>query len=596
MTISSPVFAILWENWRLTRVEAAWRLLLAVVAASAVLVLSAAVASNLGAARQPIKDFGAAVALILLVVPQILGWFSINKLNLVRAGFPFYLLYTRPVRTTVAVGASMAYLAAASAALYLASALLLRVTSGYAFPLLPVAAWIAAINLASTATIWSIRNLVFRSLGSAAVAVAWTLLATHRFMAEEVPGPDLAPPHRWPTVFDFPLTDYVAIAAIGVASFALTVTAVARQRHGDGRTTGLWTPVAGFPDWTVSLFRFPCATSSPTWAQVWFELKSSGLPVLTIGVALAIVNALMFGVSGPIDSAISSQLRPYVPCASNGCFYGRAIAVMFAMVSVVTVLFLGGNAFGIRWRQGHLYVSQFEATQAYGTARLAGLKLLVRSLCQLAAIVAVGVSVWASLSLLRPDDLGEPFIKVGDVSLSSWQRSIESAVGALRAYEQLALALVASSTVALSVAARAALGALWTRYPRRLNIAGSFLLLYGLVLITLAVARHQWNVSAIPFAAILRTTSWLAAIAIGSATAYLAWRMLAERLLTPWHACAAVLASAAFAVAWATLLRAAGVSLIGMPPTDAAWMLSPALLSLPVSVLAPWSLSRVRHT
>jgi hypothetical protein len=44
-----------------------------------------------------------------------------------------------------------------------------------------------------------------------------------------------------------------------------------------------------------------------------------------------------------------------------------------------------------------------------------------------------------------------------------------------------------------------------------------------------------------------------------------------------------------------TLLRAAGVQLAALPTTVAAWMLSPTRLPLTVSVLAFWSLSRVRH-
>ena len=80
------------------------------------------------------------------------------------------------------------------------------------------------------------------------------------------------------------------------------------------------------------------------------------------------------------------------------------------------------------------------------------------------------------------------------------------------------------------------------------------------------------------------------------ATVYLPWRAFAERLLTLRQACGVVLVSAAFGTAWLTLLRAAGVPLAGMPTTDAVWMLSPALLPLMASVLAPWSLSRIRHT
>ena len=90
------------------------------------------------------------------------------------------------------------------------------------------------------------------------------------------------------------------------------------------------------------------------------------------------------------------------------------------------------------------------------------------------------------------------------------------------------------------------------------------------------------------------------------ATVYLFWRSLAERLLTLRSAVWRLLISAAFGAAWVTVLHAAGVQLVlrvlagvqlaGMSTTDALWMLSPVLLPLTVSVLAPWSLSRVRHT
>ena len=143
------------------------------------------------------------------------------------------------------------------------------------------------------------------------------------------------------------------------------------------------------------------------------------------------------------------------------------------------------------------------------------------------------------------------------------------------------------------VASLAALAALWARYPRRLNIAGLLFLLYGLALVLLALAGQRWNGLELRSSGRRR---WIAASAIVLATGYLFWRAFAERLLTLRQACGAVLVSAAFGAAWLTLLRAAGVSLAGMPATDAVWMLSPALLPLMASVLAPWSLSRIRHT
>jgi len=582
MTMRSPVVAMLWENWRLTRVEVAWRLALGIVGAAAVMVLSAAVASNLLEKREAVRDSGALIALALIIFPNLLNWLSINQLNGWRPGFPFHLLYTRPVRTTVLVGVPMAYLTVASMSIYFISALLLRGTFGYSFPLLRAAAWIAALNVVLTATNWSSRKRVVQMLTGMATSAVWVSLVMSHFTAE-IDWRDST--SLWPTLFDVPLADYTLIGVIGLASFGLTVAGVERQRHGDVRASIPWSGV-GFPDHLISLFRFPCPTSSATRAQVWFELRSRGLPVLSLGVAMAIVNVLLYAVSGPIDALLTGEFRQYVDCSARGCFWARPLAMLFAMVSVPAVLALGGNAFGILARQGRSYASAFEATQPYGTGRLAVLKILVRSVCVLAALTAVVVSVWAPRSLIAAGEIfGDP--------LRSVQRALQGAVGALTHYELFALAVAGFIGVAVMVASRAALVALWTCYPRRLSIAGSLLLLCGGVLVLPTLAGQGWNV---PLVAILRGTSWVAASAILCATVYLAWRTFAERLLTLRQAWGAVLLSVAFGAAWLTLLRATGLTLAGMSAADAAWMLSPALLPLMVYVLAPWSYSRVRHT
>ena len=154
------------------------------------------------------------------------------------------------------------------------------------------------------------------------------------------------------------------------------------------------------------------------------------------------------------------------------------------------------------------------------------------------------------------------------------------------------------------VASLAAVVALAARYPRRLGIAGWLLLLHGLVLVPMALTGYRGvgSVALWEFLldALVGMTRWIDAPAIVLATVYV-WtgipiRASAERLLTLRAACGAVLVSAAFEAAWVTVLRAAGVQLSGMPVTEAVWMLSPVLLPLTVSALAPWSLSRIRHT
>ena len=579
MTMHSPIVAMLWENWRLTRLEAAHRLALGIVGGSAVLVFFAAVAENAAS-----RDVGATITLGVITFITFPLWLSISKpkggrfLDGYRPGFPLSLLYTRPVRTAVLVGVPMAYLAALAAAVYLVSALVLRWTFGYPFPLLPVAALIAASHVTQAAGDWSTRSKVVQWLGTFCPVLALYSLAKYRWEGR-------------PALFDFSLAEYALIAAMGLVSFGVAVAGVARQRRGDAKVAVPWTAGSGgFPERLVTLFRFPCPTSSPTRAQVWFDLKSSGLPVLAIGVALAIVIPLVFVVTTQLDLVLSGfYTRPAT----------RGVALVVAMFSLPAVLILGGNAFGIRARQGRTYASAFEATQGCGTAQMAGLKVLVRSVCLLAALLAVGTSVWTSVSVIPFEVLedNETFIERSRSPLSAWMRAIEGGVGAMSTNELLALAFVTVIVVAVMVASRAALVALRTRYPRRVTLAGSLLLLYGLVLVLRAPdgqGGNGWDVLFMD--ALFGATPWIAAAAIALATVYLFWRSLAERLLTLRSACGALLVTAAFGAAWVTVLRATGVQFAEMPTTEAVGMLSPILLALMAIVLAPWSLSRVRHT
>ncbi len=117
MISSAPIAALLWENWRLTRIEAGQRLALGIVLGSAVLAKS---------------GNGAIIAFWILFSLHAVFYLSIAKLNGGRfmdgykPGFPLYLLYTRPVPTAAFVGVAMAYDAISSAAGYLVCAAILR--------------------------------------------------------------------------------------------------------------------------------------------------------------------------------------------------------------------------------------------------------------------------------------------------------------------------------------------------------------------------------------------------------------------------------------------------------------------------------------
>jgi hypothetical protein len=561
--MNSPIVAMLWENWRLTRVEAAQRLALGIVAGSAALVL--------------LGDAGATVAFWILIVLHGFFYFSIAKLNGGRfmdgykPGFPLYLFYTRPVSTVTFVGVAMAYDALTCAALYFASVALLGFAFGQPLPLFSATVCLVAYHFAYICIQYSTRSRVVQWIGASVVTLPMIPLLRDR----------LAPPLQ----IELSLAENALMVLVGVVSFGLTVAGVARQRRGDARAAiPRMVTRSAFSEWLADLFRLPCPTTSATRAQIWFDLKSSGLPVLAIGLALAILIPLLFVITTRLDVVLSGF---YTQPAT------RLSAVVVAMFSLPAVLILGGNAFGIRARQGRTYASAFEATQAGGTAWMAGLKVLVRSVCLLAALVAVGTSVWTSASVIPFDVLGDndTFIEKSRAPLSGQMRAIEGAVRAMSADQQIALIVVAVLLVTIMVAVRASLAALRAHYRRRVLIASWALMLYSLAIV--GAGRSGFEAMLAWF---FRATPWMAAATITVATVYLCWVCISERLLTLRHVGGAILVCAAFGAAGMTLLRAAGLQLAGMSTTATVWLLLAALLPFTVSLLAPWSLSRVRHT
>jgi len=549
MNMHSPIVAILWENWRLTRVEAALRLGQGIV---------------LGSAAMLWFDAGATAAFWIILFSNAFIWFSIAKLNGGRfldgykPGFPFYLLYSRPVPTFVFVGVTVLYDALSGVVLYLVSAALVGFAFGQPLPLFSVIPWILASRLGYTCIQWSTPNRIVQWVGSFVVFAPLFLL-----LQQNVGSP--------PQV-ELSITGNAVMILIGVVSFALTVVGVARQRRGDSvAVVPRQERSGGHPDWLVSLFRFPCPTTSATRAQVWFELKSSGLPILTIGLAMAVVIFLLY--------AISIAVEPVRPAAI-------AAPIMFGLPALL--FYFGGNAFGIRRKQGRTYLSAFEATQPYNTAQLAGVKVMVRTACVLAALIAVGVSLWASSSLVSAWSEWIPDGQQTDAKagLLQTRQKIGDAFGGLSGYALAVPAVVMSVAVAFLVASLAAFTALRARYPRRLLIAGSLLLLSVLALVLLVWAVERRIAPEFLLFALPRAAGWTTLAAMAITTIYLIWSGFADRALTVGYACGALVIS----------MLVGAAMLAGMPATTVAGFLWLVLPILAVSFLAPWSLNRVRHT
>lgn len=557
----SPSLAMLWEQWRLTRVEAAQRLGLGLAGGSAALALLDA-------------DKGATAAFwILIVLHGMVIWLSIAKLNGGRfmdgykPGFPFYLAYVRPVPTVLFVGLTLVYDAVSCAALYVVSAALLGFAFGQSLPLFSVIPWIVAFHLAYACAQYSTPNRTVQWVGSFAFSLPLALLLIDRLAS--------------PLQVEFSLVDNILFVAIALVSFSLTVAGVARQRRGGAastvpRATGGW---SGCPDWLISLFTFACPTSSAMRAQVWFELKGSGLPVLATGFAAAGLIFLLF--------AAGILVAPL-----------RAVAIGAPLLfTFPLVVMLGGNAFGIRRRQGRADVNAFDATQPSGTAQLAGIKVLVRSACVMTALIAIALSLWASSLLVSA--WGTWVVHGGTDAapgLLKLRHQIEQIVAAQSGFVLAALTVITFISVAATVSWLATRGALRARFPRLLIVAEWLPIACGLALVLLGLAGRNGILSMSVARSIIGASGVIALAAIVPMTVYILWSGFLARALTLRYLHGAVGVALVFAVAWLTVLHAAGIRLTEMPWASLVWLLSPLPLLFMNVILVPWSLNRIRHT
>jgi hypothetical protein len=556
MKMRTPIVAMLWENWRVTRVEAVQRLALGLVAGSGAMLV----------------DDGAIIAFwILIVLHGMCVWFSTLKLNGGRfmdgykPGFPFYLLYTRPVPTVVLVGVAMVYDAISCAALYVMSAAALGLVFGHQLPLFSVVAWILVSHFCYLCVQWSSPSRVVQWVGSIAFSLPMFFLLRSRVES--------------PLRVEFSLVENAVMILAAVVLFGITVAGVTRQRRGAAIANAPRAAASGgYPEWLVSFFRFQCPTSSATRAQVWFELKSSGLPVVAIGLAVAIVIFFLFAIGVPIEPV-------------------RYAAAPIAIFAIPIVLFhLGGNAFGIRRKQGRAYASAFESTQPYGIARQAGVKVVVRTACVLVALIAIGSSVWASGSFLGEWVQWPADGKNAVPKLLELRSKVEAAFAGLTGYAYAALAFVVAIGVASTVAWQAAREALRARYPRRMLVVNWLPVVWGVAIMLAALAGRSGIASMSQVTSIVLGLMWLAIAAIALSTIYLLWNGLVRRTLPIRYACGAFVISAVFAAAWLTMLQTAGVQPAQMPVSKAVSVMWPVLLPLMTSFLAPWALGRIRHT
>lgn len=568
----TPVEALLWESWRLTRAEMAFRMALGLVAGGAILATARAAASvSRGNPTEMAKvvDVGAVGTLFVLAFIAMPFWFGIALLKGGRPsdggkpGFPFSTGYPRPVGTGLLVGVPMTYFAVAAAASYVVPAVVLGVLFGYSFPLAPVAAWLAVFSLVQAATQWWTHSKTIQMAGVTAATGGCMWLLLRQVGPREL---EEFLPRQWPTRFAFSLGDYGAIGFIAVASMALTIASVARQRHGDMQSPGERAASTGWPGRRHGdVVRFACPTSTPARAQWWVEIRRSGASLLVTGLGLALAIPALIAAVGAWERAQMLALTP-------------------VMIAPLVVLRMGiDNVFGLQRKPGRTYASTFDASQAIGTLPLVTIKVLVRASCVLFALAVLAVSFWASVPLLRE---WSSILPRNHEALTSGRRALGAALEALSGPQRAALAVLIVSAVSTMVAHAASLQVFRLLHPMRVYVGSLALLVY-----TLMFLLWSRQASAGIEVVIMEAYPWVLAAAITLSTLHVFRLALMERLITARHAVGGVLLWAVCTASW-LMLTQGGLDAAALPVAP---MLSVNLLPATAVALTPWAYSLMRH-
>lgn len=584
MSLWSPVTAMLWESWRLT-----WRQLVlfgAIAGFSGWALLAVAgfrcatvppYAPEFAASCLPRVEFAAFVVLVSVAIMALASICMVT--GRAKPGFPDALAFARPVRTSLFVAVPMLYRAAACAAIYVIPAVVLRATYGVAFPVVPVAALLATGAVAFLGSNWFTRNPKLRTPTTIAMFL-FGVPAILRWLNPWNAAAGASPPLVVPDIVTLSVPDYALIALLVGVLYFVTVSGVERQRHVDGgeqpgprpsQSPAVQRPgadskgmVEHFRDAAIAIVRWPCPTSSPLAAELWIETTARALPVLAIGLLLALCIPVLVALGARVQANAIALL---------GVFVVTCVLIVLALPFFAAI----STSFWNREASIRAPMNAFEATRPVATARLAAVQIGVAAGAILVAWTFIAVSFWFSLRLAG-----------AGTALASLPDTIAASLGAAPVRRLVgipAVGLVAFSTMIALLAAIRALAAI---YGKRIWLGLLGVGLYSIFAI-FAILTERWST------AVIGAHLWAVGVAIPAVTVFVMARAVGERILLPRHAGIALALWGAFlAVVW-LVARDFGISLDGLAPAIVALVLAAALLPLTASMLAAWSLGLIRH-
>jgi hypothetical protein len=555
---------MLWESWRLTWRQLAFFGALASFGGWAMLAGGAEDAPDRGSAY---------IVFVLLMLVATMALIAVSLVaGRATLGFPFPLAFGRPVRTSLFVAVPMFYRAAACAAIYAIPAAALRAAYGVPFPVTPVAVLVAAFATLLLGSTWFTRDAKVRALSTFALLL-FGVPAALQWLNPWNAATGSFPPPVEPDMVTLSETDYVVIALAVAVAYLVTVYGVERQRHGaeaprppqpavvqrpSNASKGF---VEHFRDATLAIIRWPCPTSSPLAAELWIETKARALPVLAIGLLLALCVPLLVKLASGVEAQLVGVLVVVCVIVVVGSPFSAAISASF-------------------WnREASLRapMSPFEATRPIATARLAAVQITVALGAIVGAWTFIAASFWFSLPLAG-----------ADTSLATVPQSVAASLRAAPIMRVAGILMMGFVTLSTVVALLAAFRAFSVLYGKRLWLGALGLCLYGIFGL-FAIATERWS------GAVIGLHLWALAVVIPAGTVLAMVRALKERIVLPRHAVVAVAIWGALTVLGWLVARDLGFEFESLAPVIGALVAAAVLLPLTASMLAVWSLGLIRH-
>ncbi|MCA9143711.1 MAG: hypothetical protein H6823_14290 [Planctomycetaceae bacterium] len=408
----TPLQAVLWELWRTSQLQL---LLVFGFQFAIVLLMYSAVFDGRNSGEATVQVL-CGIFIIFSTATSAFSQSWRNTFETNHIGFSFRLGFVRPISTTQLVAVPMVFVVMVAPLCYLLPALLFNWLIGitsyeHSVPLLGPSLLAACIAACLVAVAWTPTTIVGRAFGL--VAVGGGLIASlAMYHLHEVRSEPLIIAIAKPGYFDFSWYEYAALIMLPAIAMCVTVIAVDRQRHGDR-----WQFARLGPRWRKLSIPVPANRSwhqpfsSPLAAQCWFEMRRFGVKLLILGL-----------------------LAPLIPLAvvtfGSLAFAGREGAPWFWLIAtgfcpLVYQMIGADGAIGLRYKQGVLHFSAFDATRAMPNDRLIAIKLLLISLCSLVGwlwmVLATGAYAIMSGEVQWWVQLGQAVsAAVGEVSVIWW--------------------------------------------------------------------------------------------------------------------------------------------------------------------------------